>query len=75
VVTVFLLVLGILGYFITNIKIINEMSVGLLVLGVSFLGLLKSQAEVFENHRIDKNALSKTVYPAFQGGRQMRRES
>ena len=54
VVTLFLLMFGIFGYFVTQNENISEVSFGVIILGISFLGFLKTAIEVFENHRKDK---------------------
>lgn len=52
--TLLALAFGIFGYFITNHKMINDLSIGAIVLGIGLLGFLKTALEVFENHRKDK---------------------
>ncbi len=51
-----LLLLGLYGFLIAKSGIIKEVAFGTLMLGVSYMGLLKSAIEIFENHRIDGNA-------------------
>ena len=46
---------GIIGYFISNNEIINELAFGTIILGIGLIGFLKSGLEIFENHRKDKN--------------------
>ncbi len=48
------LTLGMIGFFSTNDSKLKELSFGLLVFGIGYLGLLKSAMEMFENHRLDK---------------------
>ena len=50
-----LLTFGIFGYFLASNKIIEEVSFGIIVLGVGFIGFLKTGIEIFENHREDRN--------------------
>ena len=50
-----LLIFGIFGYFLASNKIIQEVSFGIIVLGIGFIGFLKTGIEIFENHRDDKN--------------------
>ncbi|KXX69782.1 hypothetical protein [Flammeovirga sp. SJP92] len=50
----FLLVLGLIGYFKTADGILKELSVGVIVLSLGMLGFLKTAIEIFENHRKDK---------------------
>lgn len=50
-----LLTFGIFGYFLASNKIFQEVSFGIIVLGIGFIGFLKSAIEVFENHREIKN--------------------
>jgi hypothetical protein len=52
--TLLFLVGGVVGYFLSDSSVLNELSLGLIVLGIGFLGLLKAAAEMFENHRLDK---------------------
>ena len=52
--TILALTFGIFGYFISDHKIVKELSIGSIVLGVGLLGFLKTAIEVFENHRKDK---------------------
>jgi hypothetical protein len=42
--------LGVFGYFLHFNTIIKEVSLGLVVLGIGFIGMLKTAVEVFENH-------------------------
>ncbi len=53
-----LMLFGIFGYFLASNKIIKEVSSGIIVLGIGFIGFLKTGIEVFENHRSDKNIAS-----------------
>lgn len=56
----FCLVMGLVGFFSIEEKIINNVSVGLIVLGLGMFGFLKAGVEMFENHRLDKkNATEK----------------
>ncbi len=55
-----LLTYGIFGYFLASNKIIQEVSFGIIVLGIGLIGFLKSGIEVFENHREDKNVAANT---------------
>jgi len=52
--TILLLVGGLIGFFLAESSVLNELSLGLIVMGIGFLGLLKAAAEMFENHRLDK---------------------
>lgn len=52
--TLLALTFGIIGYFIIDHKIVKELSIGAIVLGIGLLGFLKTAIEVFENHRKDK---------------------
>lgn len=45
---------GIFGYFFASESIIKEVSIGLIVVGIGFIGLLKTSVELFENYREDK---------------------
>lgn len=55
---IFALVSGLIGYFQSSMNIIKELSVGAIVLGLGMFGMLKTAIEMFENHRLDKNAKS-----------------
>lgn len=52
--TLVFIVLGLVGYFAAPNKILQELSFGLIVLGIGFMGMVKSAVEMFENHRKDK---------------------
>jgi hypothetical protein len=52
--TLCLLIGGLIGFFLSESSLLNEVCLGLIVLGIGFLGLLKAAAEMFENHRLDK---------------------
>lgn len=52
--TLFLISLGLLGYFAAPNEILQELSIGLIVLGIGFMGMVKSAVEMFENHRKDR---------------------
>ncbi len=52
--TLFILAFGVLGFFISSNEKIQELSIGGIVLGIGFIGFLKSAIEVYENHRTDK---------------------
>lgn len=49
---VFLVTLGLFGLFATEDGIVKELSLGLIVLGIGFIGVLKSVTEMVENHKI-----------------------
>lgn len=46
---------GMYGLYVSRNEIVKEVSFGLLMLGIGYIGLLKSAIEMFENHRLDKN--------------------
>lgn len=48
-----LLVAGLYGFLIAKQGIIKEVAFGTLMLGISYVGLLKAAIEMHENHRID----------------------
>jgi FlaA1/EpsC-like NDP-sugar epimerase len=54
--------IGAFGYFFESNKIIKEVSLGLIVLGIGFIGMLKTAIEVFENHRTDKQTTANRNY-------------
>ncbi|MEM9671984.1 MAG: hypothetical protein AAF992_05280 [Bacteroidota bacterium] len=47
------IVYGMFGLYFSRSEIVYELSVGIIVLGIGFVGLLKVAIEMFENHRID----------------------
>lgn len=51
----FFLIFGLIGYYITEVEILKELSIGCIVLALGMFGLLKAAIEMFENHRKDKN--------------------
>lgn len=55
------LIAGLIGYFKTTDGILNEVSVGIIILGLGMFGFLKAMIEMFENHRKDKNSAGKTL--------------
>jgi len=60
-ITLFLLIFGLTGYYIAEIGILKDLSIGIIVLGLGMFGLLKAAIEMFENHRKDKNTASNNV--------------
>jgi len=57
----FFLIFGLVGFFKSQENIHKEISFGLIILGISLIGLLKAAIEMFENHRKDKNPSSSNV--------------
>lgn len=53
-----MLVLGLYGFLVAKDGIVKEVAFGLLMLGIGYIGLLKSAIEMFENHRSDRMAQS-----------------
>ncbi len=51
-----LLLFGMYGFLIAKSGVLKEVAFGTLMLGISYVGLLKSAIEMFENHRTDKNS-------------------
>jgi hypothetical protein len=51
------LLLGLVGYFYSSPGILNDLSVGTIVMALGMFGFLKAAIEIFEQHRIDKNGL------------------
>lgn len=51
--TLLLMVFGMFGYFLSENEKLQEISIGLIVLGIGFLGFTKAVIEVSENHRKD----------------------
>lgn len=50
--TLFFLAVGMFGFFVFWDGIIKEVSFGMLMLGLGYIGLLKAAIEMHENHRI-----------------------
>jgi uncharacterized membrane protein len=57
----FLLILGLTGYFNTNDGILKDLSVGIIVFSLGMFGFLKAAIEMFENHRKDKNTVANNL--------------
>ncbi len=54
-----MLALGLYGFFVAKDGIVKEVAFGTLMLGIGYIGLLKSAIEMFENHRLDRTASSR----------------
>lgn len=54
IVTFSFLVLGTIGLYALEDNILKELSLGLVVLGIGFIGLLKTAIEMYENHSRSK---------------------
>lgn len=50
-----MLAFGLYGFFVAKNGIVKEVAFGTLMLGIGYIGLLKSAIEMFENHRKDRN--------------------
>lgn len=50
-----LIVSGLVFMFLSKDDLTNSVAVGVMVLGIGYIGILKSGIEMYENHRIDKN--------------------
>ncbi|PHN03367.1 hypothetical protein [Flavilitoribacter nigricans] len=57
VATLVFIVLGLIGYLASPHEVLQELSFGLIVLGIGFMGMVKSAVEMFENHRKDRPSL------------------
>lgn len=57
IITLLTIIVGIIGMFSAPDRVLSEISLGLIVLGIGMLGMLKSMIEMFENHRKDKNPI------------------
>jgi hypothetical protein len=55
VITFLILALGIFGIFFSGNHMLNELYFGLILLGVGFIGFLKSATEVIENLKLDES--------------------
>jgi hypothetical protein len=49
-----MLAFGLYGFFVAKNGIVKEVAFGTLMLGIGYMGLLKSAIEMFENHRSDR---------------------
>jgi len=47
-----MLAFGLYGFFVAKDGVVKEVAFGTLMLGIGYIGLLKSAIEMFENHRI-----------------------
>ena len=59
--TIFLLIIGLVGYFSVNDSKLKDLSIGIIILGIGLIGMLKTAVEMFENYRNDKNTTANTV--------------
>lgn len=50
--SLFALSVGLFGYFAAPNEKLEELSFGLIVLGIGFISLLKTAVEVYENHQV-----------------------
>jgi hypothetical protein len=57
----FFLLFGLIGYYILEIGILKDLSIGIIILGLGMFGLLKAAIEMFENHRKDKNTSERNM--------------
>lgn len=48
-----MLAFGLYGFFVAKDGVVKEVAFGTLMLGIGYIGLLKSAIEMFENHRMD----------------------
>jgi hypothetical protein len=55
--TVLVIGLGMLEYLLTRDTILEEISFGFIVLGIGFIGMIKSMIEMHEYHRRDRQML------------------
>lgn len=53
--TLIIILVGLFGSYFSTLKPLKELSFGIIILGLGFLGLLKAAIEIYENHRLDKN--------------------
>ena len=51
---IIMIVSGLIMFFTANSSSLINVSLGITILGIGFLGLLKGSIEMFENHRMDK---------------------
>lgn len=50
-----MLVVGLYGFLASTGGIVQDVAIGLLMLGIGYIGLLKAAVEMYENHRTDKH--------------------
>lgn len=55
VITFYIILSGLFGIYFSESKILQELSFGMVVLGIGMIGLLKAAGEMFDNHRLDQN--------------------
>ena len=55
-IALYFVLIGLFGIYISNSEVLQQISFGMLVLGIGLIGMLKAAIEMFENHRLDKNA-------------------
>lgn len=55
--SLFALGVGVLGYFASPNEKLEELSFGLVVLGIGLISLLKTAVEVYENHQVKNEEL------------------
>lgn len=55
VMALYCIISGIVGFYSSEMEVLQQFSFGLIVLGIGILGLLKAAMEMFENHRLDKS--------------------
>lgn len=53
-----LIVGGLITLYMSKDDLTNSVAVGVTVLGIGYVGILKSGIEMYENHRIDKNPVT-----------------
>lgn len=58
--TFFIISIGIIGLFSPLESVIKQISVGLIAMGIGWIGMLKAMIEMFKNHRTDKNPKNET---------------
>jgi hypothetical protein len=50
-----MLLVGLYGFLASTSGVINDLAIGMLMLGIGYIGLLKTAIEMYENHRTDKH--------------------
>jgi hypothetical protein len=51
-----MMVAGLVGSYVAGDSALNQLSLGLFSLGLGMLGMLKTAIDMYEHHRLDKNA-------------------
>lgn len=53
-----LIISGLIFLYLSKDDLTNSVAVGVMVLGIGYIGIVKSGIEMYENHRIEKNSVN-----------------